>query len=53
VAVLDTSGSIDEPTSRVFSKIAAAATAEGLEEVRLMQADSEVTSDELMTPAEL
>jgi predicted metal-dependent peptidase len=54
VAVVDTSGSIDEPTlARFLGAIAAAATAEGLEEVRLMQADSEVTSDQLMTPAEL
>ena len=54
VAIVDTSGSIDEPTlARFLGAIAAAATAEGLEEVRLMQADSEVTSDQLMTPAEL
>jgi predicted metal-dependent peptidase len=54
VAVLDTSGSIDEPTlARFLGAVAAAAAAEGLEEVRLMQADSEVTSDEIMTPAEL
>ena len=46
VAVVDTSGSIDEPTlARFLGAVAAAATAEGLEEVRLMQADSEVTSD--------
>jgi predicted metal-dependent peptidase len=54
VAVVDTSGSIDEPTlARFLGAVASAATAEGLEEVRLMQADSEVTSDEIMTPAEL
>jgi predicted metal-dependent peptidase len=54
VAVVDTSGSIDESTlARFLGAVASAATAEGLEEVRLMQADSEVTSDEIMTPAEL
>jgi predicted metal-dependent peptidase len=54
VAVVDTSGSIDEATlSRFLGAVASAATAEGLEEIRLMQADSEVTSDEILTPAEL
>jgi predicted metal-dependent peptidase len=54
VAVVDTSGSIDEATlARFLGAVASAATAEGLEEVRLMQADSEITSDEIMTPAEL
>jgi len=54
VAVVDTSGSIDESTlARFLGALASAATAEGLEEVRLMQADSEVTSDEVVTPAEL
>lgn len=54
VAVLDTSGSIDlTMLSRFLGAVASAATAEGVEEVRLMQADSEVTSDRLVTPAEL
>jgi predicted metal-dependent peptidase len=54
VAVVDTSGSIDETTlARFLGAVASAATAEGLEEVRLMQADSEVTSDEVLSPAEL
>ncbi|HKQ71496.1 MAG TPA: VWA-like domain-containing protein [Polyangiaceae bacterium] len=54
VAVVDTSGSIDDATlSRFLGAVASAAAAEGIEEVRLMQADSEVTSDEVMTPAEL
>jgi predicted metal-dependent peptidase len=54
VAVLDTSGSIDEGTlARFLGAVAAAAAAEGLEEVRLMQADSEITSDEVVSPAEL
>jgi predicted metal-dependent peptidase len=54
VAVLDTSGSVDEVTlARFLGAVAAAAAAEGLEEIRLMQADSEVTSDEVVTPADL
>jgi predicted metal-dependent peptidase len=54
VAVVDTSGSIDEATlARFLGALASAATAEGLEEVRLMQADSEVTSDQVVTPADL
>lgn len=54
VAVLDTSGSVDEGTlARFLGAVAAAAAAEGLEEVRLMQADSEITSDEVVSPAEL
>jgi predicted metal-dependent peptidase len=54
VAIVDTSGSIDEATlARFLGAVASAATAEGLEEVRLMQADSEVTSDEILSPAEL
>jgi predicted metal-dependent peptidase len=54
VAVVDTSGSIDETVlSRFLGAVAAAAAAEGIEEVRLMQADAEVTSDEVVTPAEL
>ena len=54
VAIVDTSGSIDEALlGRFLGAVAAAAAAEGIEEVRLMQADAEVTSDELVTPAEL
>src|SRR5262249_49613002 len=54
VAVVDTSGSIDQPTlARFLGAVASAATAEGLEEIRLMQADSEITSDEVISPAEL
>ncbi|MET0594617.1 MAG: VWA-like domain-containing protein [Polyangiaceae bacterium] len=53
-AVLDTSGSIDEALlARFLGAVASAATAEGIEEVRLMQADSEITSDEIVSPAEL
>ena len=54
VAVVDTSGSIDETVlSRFLGAVASAAAAEGIEEVRLMQADAEVTSDEVVTPADL
>jgi predicted metal-dependent peptidase len=54
VAVVDTSGSIDETIlPRFLGAVASAAAAEGIEEVRLMQADAEVTSDEMRTPAEL
>ena len=53
-AVLDTSGSIDEPTMRrALGSIAAAATAEGLDEVRLVQADAEITSDVVMSPTDM
>jgi predicted metal-dependent peptidase len=54
VVVVDTSASIDTPTLRRFlGAVASAATAEGIDEVRLMQADAEITSDEVRTPAEL
>jgi predicted metal-dependent peptidase len=54
VAVVDTSGSIDlSMLSRFLGAVASAAAAEGIEEVRLIQADSEVTSDRVITPAEL
>jgi predicted metal-dependent peptidase len=54
VAVVDTSGSIDELTlGRFIGAVASAAAAEGIEQVRLMQADSEITSDEVVSPAEL
>jgi predicted metal-dependent peptidase len=54
VAIVDTSGSIDESIlSRFLGAVAAAATTEGIEEVRLMQADAEVTSDQVVSPAEL
>jgi predicted metal-dependent peptidase len=53
-AVLDTSGSIDQATlGRFVGALASAAAAEGIEHLRLMQADSEVVSDEMLTPAEL
>ena len=53
-AVLDTSGSIDQATlGRFVGALASAAAAEGIEHLRLLQADSEVVSDEMLTPAEL
>ncbi len=54
VAVIDTSASIDEATlARFLGSIAAVATSEGFDEVRLVQADAEVTSDETVFAAEL
>jgi predicted metal-dependent peptidase len=54
VAIVDTSASIDESVISVaLGAIAAAATAEGVDEVRLIQADAEVTSDEVVSPADL
>jgi predicted metal-dependent peptidase len=54
VAIVDTSASIDESVVAVaLGAIAAAATAEGVDEVRLIQADAEVTRDEIVSPAEL
>jgi predicted metal-dependent peptidase len=54
VAIVDTSASMDEATLAVaLGAVAAAATAEGVDEVRLVQADAEVTSDEVVSPADL
>jgi len=54
VAIVDTSASIDESAvSIALGAIAAAATAESVDEVRLMQADAEITSDEVVSPADL
>lgn len=54
VCVIDTSASIDEPTlGRFLGAVAAAATAEGIDEVRRIQADAAITRDELITAAEL
>ncbi len=53
-AVVDTSGSIDEPTvRRALGAVAAAANAEGLDEVRLLQADAAVTDDRILSPTDL
>lgn len=54
VAVVDTSASISaEMLRRFLGVIASAATAEGIDEVRLVQADAAVTSDETLFAAEL
>ncbi|MEO7327055.1 MAG: VWA-like domain-containing protein, partial [Minicystis sp.] len=53
-AVIDTSASIDTPTlARFLGALAAVATAEGFDEIRLIQADAEVTRDETVQAAEL
>ena len=54
VAVIDTSASLPAAAlSRFLGAVASVATAEGIDEVRLMQADAEVTSDERLFAAEL
>ena len=54
VSVIDTSASIDVPTLRRFlGSLAAIATSEGFDEIRLVQADAEVTRDETVFAAEL
>lgn len=52
--VIDTSASIDAATlARFLGSISAIATAEGFDEVRLVQADAEVTKDETILAATL
>jgi predicted metal-dependent peptidase len=54
VSVIDTSSSIDDITLRRFlGSLAAIATSEGFDEIRLIQADAEVTRDETVFAAEL
>ena len=54
VAIVDTSASMtDEQIAHALGSVCAAATAEGVDEVRLMQADAAVTSDAIVTTAEL
>lgn len=54
VAVIDTSASIDAAAlARFFGSVAAVATAEGFDEVRVVQADAAVTRDEVLSAAEL
>lgn len=54
VAIVDTSASIEEDTVAIaLGAVCAAATAEGIDEVRLVQADAEITSDEIVSPADL
>ena len=53
-AVIDTSASIDSAlVSRFFGALAAVASAEGFDEIRVIQSDAEVTRDEVITAAEL
>ncbi|MFO0758864.1 MAG: VWA-like domain-containing protein [Byssovorax sp.] len=53
-AVVDTSASIEPAElSRFLGTLAAVATAEGFDEIRLVQADAEVTRDETVFAAEL
>lgn len=54
VSVIDTSASIDSRVlSHFLGSLAAAATAEGFDEIRVLQADAEVTRDEVLLAAEL
>jgi predicted metal-dependent peptidase len=54
VSVIDTSASIDADTlKRFLGSLAAVATSEGFDEIRLIQADAEVTRDETVFAAEL
>jgi predicted metal-dependent peptidase len=54
VAVVDTSASVAPGTlARFLGAVASAATSEGFDEVRLVQADAEVTKDETLFAAEL
>jgi predicted metal-dependent peptidase len=54
VAVIDTSASIDTATlTRFLGSLAAVATAEGFDEIRLVQADAAITRDETVYAAEL
>ncbi len=54
VAVIDTSASISkEILSRFLGSLASVGSAEGFDEIRLVQADAEVTKDETVYSAEL
>jgi len=54
VAVVDTSASLPVDTlARFFGSVVATAAAEGVDELRLVQADATVTRDETLDPAEL
>jgi predicted metal-dependent peptidase len=54
VAVIDTSASVPPGTlARFLGAVASVATAEGIDDVRLVQADAQVTSDERLFAAEL
>jgi predicted metal-dependent peptidase len=54
VSVIDTSSSIDAATlARFLGSLSSVATSEGFDEIRLVQADAEVTRDETVFAAEL
>lgn len=54
VVVIDTSASIDAGTlARFLGSLSAIATSEGFDEIRLVQADAEVTRDETVFAADL
>jgi predicted metal-dependent peptidase len=54
VVVIDTSASVSSAVlARFLGAVASVATAEGIDDVRLMQADAAVTSDEMLHSAEL
>ncbi|MFP6683957.1 MAG: VWA-like domain-containing protein [Polyangiaceae bacterium] len=54
VAIIDTSASIGNDTlARFLGSIVSVATAEGIDDVRLMQADADITHDETRFAAEL
>jgi predicted metal-dependent peptidase len=54
VSVVDTSSSVDAATlARFLGALSAVATAEGFDEIRLLQADAAVTRDETVFAAEL
>jgi predicted metal-dependent peptidase len=54
VSVIDTSASIDSSMlARFLGALASVATSEGFDEIRLLQADAEVTRDETLFAAEL
>ena len=54
VSVVDTSSSVGEATlARFLGALSSVATAEGFDEIRLVQADAEVTRDETVLAAEL
>lgn len=51
--VLDTSGSMSEEIPRALGALAEFCEARGLDQVRMIQCDTEVTADEWLAPAEL
>lgn len=51
--VLDTSGSMSEEIPRALGALAEFCDAQGLDQVRMIQCDTEVTADEWLAPVEL